>query len=609
MPAEPVGAPTALRRHGFSATDFDALAAGGGSPRVLRDLWRAERSHRLLLIDLFLDLLREHPWSVGPLDPVDEPWELLLRADRRDHAAVEELLMAPETGLWLAGTLRALRGTAPPAAAPAPLWVETGHFHALAAAAALRTGTDFTLRVPARHGTVLLPGVGRAVAPGAAWSRARVTGADGQVILRIGTHTVRVPAPYTTAAPGWEPARRIALTSLGAPRSVLLDDLGPHRVVPSAQGRPPGRLPADEAECWSELLHAAAPLLAEADSQSATDIAVLLHSVEPVVRTGGERLTSATSGDGAGRLACARPADAEQLAAVLAHEIQHTKLSMLMHLYQLYEPDDATLFYTPWRDEPRPLRGLLQGVYAFTAVTRFWRGRAGLAAPGRTAACFEYALWRRQLLRVLARLADHEGLTELGRRVVRRLRETVTGAGRPEPFDAVDALARDAADHHTMSWRLHHLTPDPVAVAALAAAWPAPPRPRAVGAARVCPDPAVPRLDVVAALYRMRLAEPAAAADAEPPRDARPAQTLLVGGDAAGAVRAAAAALSGAGADRSAWADLLLALRAAAPDGPGQVARAQPELAYAVHRAVRGAEGAGPDPVAFAGWLDGLATG
>ncbi|MFI7382502.1 HEXXH motif domain-containing protein [Streptomyces sp. NPDC049813] len=606
MAAETAGPPTGPRRHGFSATDFDALAAGGGSPRVLRDLWRAERSHRLLLVDLFLDLLREHPWAVGPLDPADEPWRLLIDADRRDHAAVEGLLMAPETGLWLAGTLRALRGTAPPAAAPAPLWVETGHFHALAAAAALLTGADFALRVPARHGTVWLPGAGRAVVPGGApWSRAHVTGAGGRIEVRVDGHTVRVPDPCTAAGPGWEPARRVALTSLGAPRSVLLDDLGLHRVVPTAQGRPPGRLPADEADRWTELLHAAAPLLAAADTQSATDVAELLHSVEPVTRTGGERLTSATSGDGAGRLASARPGDAEQLAEVLAHEIQHTKLSMLMHLYQLYEPDDDTLFYTPWRDEPRPLRGLLQGVYAFTAVTRFWRGRAGLAAPGRAAARFEYALWRRQLLRVLARLETHAGLTELGRRVVRRLRESVTRQG-PEPSGAVAAMARDAADHHTMSWRLHHMAPDPAAVAALADAWPAPLTPRATGTARVCPDPEVPRLDVVAALYRMRLS---GRADTDPPRDARPAQALLVRGDAAGAVRAAVAALSGAAPDRSAWADLLLALRASGPPGPGHVARAQPELALAVHRAVCRGEGAGPGPLAFVSWLDGLAAG
>ncbi|MGY0020341.1 HEXXH motif domain-containing protein [Streptomyces sp. YJ-C3] len=606
MSAEPTPSTGALRRHGFSEADFDDLAGGGGSTRVLRSLWRAERSHRLLLIDLFLDLLREHPWSVGPLDPADEPWQLLVEADRRGHAAVEELLMAPETGLWLAGTLRTLRGTAAPAATPVPLWVETGHFHALAAAAALRTGADFTLTVPSRHGTVWLPGVGRAVVPGGApWGRARVTGSAREVSVEIGEHTVRAPAPYTAPGPDWEPARRVRLTALGERRSVLLDDQGLHRIVPTPQGRPPGRLPADEADRWTALLREATPLLAEADAQSAADVSVLLHSVEPLARTDGERLTSATSGDGAGRLASARPADAEQLAAVLAHEIQHTKLSVLMHLYQLYEPDDDTLFYTPWRDEPRPLRGLLQGVYAFTAVTRFWRGRALLAPQTRTTARFEYALWRRQLLRVLGELETHKGLTALGRRLVRTLGEAVTQWEHPERFGAVDAMARDAADHHTMSWRLHHMTADPATVTALADAWPAPLTPGPTGAARLRPSPEVPRLDVVAALYRLRLT---GHAEPELPHDARPAHALHVQGDEAGAVRAAVTALLEDGTGRtSSWADLLLALRARGPDAPGHVARRQPELACAVHRALGRRGGAAPGPVAFVTWLDGLA--
>lgn len=605
MSAEPVRPAAPLRRHGFSEADFDALAGGGGSTRVLQGLWQAERSHRLLMIDLFLDLLRDSPWLVGPLDPADEPWRLLVEADRCAHDTVEELLMAPETGLWLGGALRTLRGTAPPASAP--LWVETGHFHALAAAAALRTGAAFTLGVPARHGTVSLPGVGRAVVPGGApWGRARVTAGAAEVTVEVEGRTVRVAAPYTAPGPGWEPARRITLVSPGAPRPVLLDDLGPHRIVPTAGGRPPGRLSPEEAERWTELLHEAAPLLASADAQSATDVGVLLRSLEPVERKGGERLPSATAGDGAGRLAAARPPDAEQLAAVLAHEIQHTKLSMLMHLYQLYEPDDTTLFYTPWRDEPRPLRGLLQGVYAFTAVTRFWRGRALSPVRDHAPARFEYALWRRQLLRVLGDLETHKGLTELGRRLVRRLAENVAEGEHPARFGPVDAMARDAADHHTMSWRLHHLKPDPATVAALADAWPAPLTPMPAAAARLCPDSEVPRLDVVAALYRSRLAGSDGPA-AKPPCGTRPAHTLHVDGDAAGAVGAAVAALVSGGAERSSWADLLLALRAEGAGAPGRVAREQPELARAVHRALGRRDGAGPGPVAFVTWLDGLA--
>jgi len=33
-------------------------------------------------------------------------------------------------------------------------------------------------------------------------------------------------------------------------------------------------------------------------------------------------------------------------------------------------PGGKELFYAPWRDDPRPLLGLLHGIYAFTAVHR-----------------------------------------------------------------------------------------------------------------------------------------------------------------------------------------------------------------------------------------------
>jgi hypothetical protein len=38
-------------------------------------------------------------------------------------------------------------------------------------------------------------------------------------------------------------------------------------------------------------------------------------------------------------------------------------------------PDDGHRYYVPWRDDPRPISGLLQGAYAYLGVTGFWRTR------------------------------------------------------------------------------------------------------------------------------------------------------------------------------------------------------------------------------------------
>jgi uncharacterized protein len=64
----------------------------------------------------------------------------------------------------------------------------------------------------------------------------------------------------------------------------------------------------------------------------------------------------------------------------LTHEIQHVKLGALLDLVTLTLPDDGRRYYAPWRDDPRPLGGLLHGVYAYLGVTEFWRRQRNL--PG-----------------------------------------------------------------------------------------------------------------------------------------------------------------------------------------------------------------------------------
>src|SRR6185312_14082905 len=108
----------------------------------------------------------------------------------------------------------------------------------------------------------------------------------------------------------------------------------------------------------------------------------------------------------------ARPSDAASLAEALVHEFHHIRLGGLLHLTRLHEEDPRERFYTPWRDDPRPIGGVLQGVYAFFGVTAFWRvlAHASMKAPDRRAV-FEFAYWREQTWRVLLRLREDPVLT------------------------------------------------------------------------------------------------------------------------------------------------------------------------------------------------------
>ena len=101
-------------------------------------------------------------------------------------------------------------------------------------------------------------------------------------------------------------------------------------------------------------------------------------------------------------MAMSEPPDPDTCASTLTHEVQHLKLCAVLDIVRLTRPDDGSRYYAPWRTDPRPIAGLLQGAYAYLGVTEFWRrqrqlatGAAELRADG------EFALWRAGTARVI----------------------------------------------------------------------------------------------------------------------------------------------------------------------------------------------------------------
>lgn len=422
------------RPHVLSPRSFDELLGGGGGPATVDTLRRTERSWRLLVVRALLDSAATAP--PGPLPPLEEGWRLLSRAwaaSEEAREAVEGLLGYPAVGVWASHTLRRLRGTAQD---DAPLWADTGHLHAIAAAAAVRAGLEFRAEIPVRHGWAVLPALGAMRVPGPAdWDVAEVSASAGRVRI----------AGRPLEGPDWH-----ALTELRAAGcTLLLDDTDPYRDL-----RKPGRVePVATAGEWQELFAPAWDILRRTDTEGARALARGLVSVVPRPRAERFRPHSASSGEAFGGALASAPDDAEQFASTLVHEFQHNKLSAFMHLFTLYDDRDDRLHYAPWRDDPRPLGGLLQGVYAFFGVTAFWRRRVHVLGQ------FEFALWRCQTAHALRAIGFADGLNELGRRLVAELTRRV------EPWldEPVDVRARTAAAlavaDHRASWRAHHLRP------------------------------------------------------------------------------------------------------------------------------------------------------
>jgi hypothetical protein len=316
-------------------------------------------------------------------------------------------------------------------------------------------------------------------------------------------------------------------------------------------------------------------------------------------------ILSASSGDSSGSALISMPADPLQLAVTLVHEFQHIKLGGVLHLLTLTADDDRERLYAPWRDDPRPVSGLLQGVYAFLGVTDFWRRRrvAASAGPHRRLADFEFSMWREHTWQALGMLRADAGLTDIGRRFA----EGMAARMRPWRDEAVDleisAMARLAVRDHRVSWRIRHLRPDPGYIAALARALPEGGKASLgqVPESRVVPDILGPWSPQRVTLARMRAQRPGAlltAIDADRGRAWNaamlPADLALVAGDNERAADAYASLISGDPSQPAAWAGLVLALTACGQWPPSLMRR--PEVIVAVYRELAASSQAVPDP-------------
>ncbi|MET9346867.1 HEXXH motif domain-containing protein [Streptomyces termitum] len=584
--------------HLIPSAHFDALAAGRGGSDTIRFLRTTEYSRRLLLLRALLDTAARTPDALGPLPSVDSAWETLTAAQERAPEEFRELLLHPQTGVWLGHGLRRLHHTA---WGDGPVWTDLGHLHAVCAVAALRAGLPLRTAVPLRDGSAMFPTLGLARLPGRPhWGTADVVVAGGR--LRIGPHAVPVgpPAPggeggEPADAPGWAPLRRLRARAARRRLDVWLDDVGPYRDL--SEPLPPRRLSPAEAARWQDRFARAVTVLQETDPETAGALAEGLRSLTPVPPSPHGVVLSASSGDAFGGVLTTLPPDPVTFAVTLVHEFQHTKLGALLHLLTLERDGGAERHHAPWRDDPRPLGGLLQGAYAFLGITDFWARYLGRAPRAeRAAAEFEFALGRRQTREAVLTLAADPALTAHGRRFVAGMAarlDALPAAARVRP--GADALAALAATDHRTEWRIRHLVPAPEDVRALARAFVtgAPAEGTGTGAPAVVPDPTPRWAHARTGLIRHALA-PGAPAPA-----ASPADRALLAGDPS-AAGAYARLLAADPECPDAWTGLVLSLATADPAARPLLHR--PELLRPLHRELR-LLGRPTPPARLAHWL------
>jgi hypothetical protein len=261
--------------------------------------------------------------------------------------------------------------------------------------------------------------------------------------------------------------RRLVASHDGLGIDVRLEDADPVRARLGL--RPAARLSEGEFARWRELFAGAWRVLVSRHRAGAETLAAVLAVIVPVEPDPAARGISATSADAFGAVAMSVPADATAFAVALLHETQHSLLNAVNYLFDL-DREPGALGYSPWRDDPRPASGILQGAYAYLAVTRFWRAELTDSSKDGLAA-FEFVRWRGAVATAARELIDRGTLTAAGERFVGALLAEVRPWLTEDAPAEVVRLAEGANADHRLRWRLRNLVVDPDDVEALAGAW------------------------------------------------------------------------------------------------------------------------------------------
>jgi uncharacterized protein len=376
---------TARLTGALPAATLRAFASGYGDASQIAQLKDAQIIGRSSLIA-----------AIGAKTAPSAGWDLLRRIQATDPAALDSVLSHPYVRVAAVSRLAELESGADPA--------DDGLLATIAAVAAVRAGTRATLTVPVRDGVMYFPAIGQYAVPGLTTSTVEI--ADGNLEV---AGAERVDRVRHLTAPGL---------------TVALDDLDPFRDCHEWPAAP--RLDDERFAAWQVSFQNAWTLLREHYGEYASAIAEALSTIVPLDAPGRGRSVSSAARDAFGSVAIALPDSPATLCLLLLHEFQHVKLGAILDFVDLYDPTDDRKYRAPWREDPRPLEGLLQGTYAHIAVADFWRRRSLAPASTTTAeAARNFDDWYPKTMAAVGTLQESGALTGLGEQFVAGMRTTL----------------------------------------------------------------------------------------------------------------------------------------------------------------------------------------
>jgi len=422
---------TTTPHHTLADAHFAELASGFGGAAAVTELADLQASIARRLLAAAADRL------AMSASPARVAWNVLTELDQTHPKHLADVLAHPYFRTW---AVRVVSGD---------IRDEDPHYlSALAMTAAVQAGAEHELTLHVPQGTVHLPALGMLhVAGSGSFVPMATTATPGRILVGTGADQQAVTLGNEIVPSTWEPIR----TLRSGVTEVRLDDIDPER---DCQGTPADRLSLEEIERWRTYFDTAWQLILDDYPAYAPGLAAGLSTITPLKPAANGHEISATARQAPGAVAAALPATPDLLALLLLHEFQHAKMGAVLDAYDLYDESDRRHFYAPWRDDPRPFEGLLQGTYAHIAVADFWRTRR-LRLQGEQAEAAEahFARWRLHTAEAIEVLAASGSLTTLGERFVDGMRATVTPWLSEHVSETAALAAKHSSEQHLAAYR------------------------------------------------------------------------------------------------------------------------------------------------------------
>ncbi len=443
------------------------LLTGTVSPENSSPLDHVSRSRNLLLLCGLREVAEAEQAGAARTARLRDNYAALSAIESAYRQRSARLMAHPHVGAWLAMCLKHVKGREQ-GMASRPLWADLAHLGAITAAAAVMTGAETEATVPVHRGQIFIPTFGCIdVGSDSAWGLVTVQSLPDGALRLTDTGQIFAPAMLGGEDSGGLDLRHLSASCNGLAVDLELDDLDPYRDCHQLGAA--GRLPPGEVESWRRMLAEAWEILAIRHYHAARSVARELVTLVPLLARGLSGI-SATSRHAPGAVTLTQPRDGTRLAATLVHELQHTRLGLALELIPLAGRPPGERLYSPWREDPRPLTGLIHGLHAATAAADFWRieAQAGQAGP---VAAFQYARVRNQMEIALDTLSRLGSLTGAGRILVEAVKDLAVSSARAPVSPRFSRLAEDVTLDHALRWRLLNLKPAERDVDRLAACW------------------------------------------------------------------------------------------------------------------------------------------